>query len=106
MEHGTKITGILIFLILGLTLLTCRTQTDVLSTVYGDNLLQNPSFEENGNSSSAFWKIHNYPGFQFAKDAPSACPQAGHHPLFTFPRPFPHQPTCGIFNFLSGQRIR
>ena len=69
MPYGKK-SGFIVLFVLGMTLLTCRTQTDSLSTVYGDNLLQNSSFEENGKSSSAFWKIHNYPGFQFAKDAP------------------------------------
>ena len=53
-----------------LLFLACQQQTQPISIISGDNLIKNPSFEDNGESNSAYWTIHNYPGFQFAKDAP------------------------------------
>ncbi len=75
-HHYTGVTemfGKMIRAILPLLLIIsigCRQQTESISIVSGENLLQNPSFEENGNSSGDYWRIHNYPGLQFAKDAP------------------------------------
>ncbi len=60
--------AVVVLVSLGLT--GCRQQSQVISIITGENLLQNPSFEENDKSSGRFWSIHNFPGFQFAKDTP------------------------------------
>ncbi len=61
----------LVFLAIGTLINSCQKHIDSVSSVYGENLLRNPSFEENGKTRTDYWRIHNYPGFQFAKDAPA-----------------------------------
>ena len=60
--------GMVLF-ILGLQI-GCDTRTTAVSVDEGRNLLQNSSFGEDGKPSGDYWRVANYPGFQFHNSAP------------------------------------
>ncbi len=69
MKSSINLIFLLLSIVLGLW--SCQQQTDAISSVFGENLLKNPSFEENGQPSSRFWNFQQTPTIQFTKEAPS-----------------------------------